>query len=249
MPRLIAVAGPAGGGKTTWISQFLQTRDRPQYYACPGSAQGIDAAYLGYRFPWVQLIPEATLPAVLAELPTEADVYMELGFHLSLEIPLLTVLPWQRVALLPPGYPPSDWADWADTVVPGQGQPPAQTKALPHLWRTTLTGRVFDPSSLDLVWTEIIQGAYGSVQRAKGIFELPDGRAFYVDFVQGLAGSEYGELPVTPWLQGHPDRPSRLEVVGWDLDPEAIAPALLDSCLSDDLLAQYQAHYRSLIPA
>lgn len=225
MPQLIAVAGPPGAGKTTWISQFLKNRDRPLYYLCPGGAQGIDTPYLGYRFPWVQVIPEGKMPAVLADLPQEAEVYLELGFHLSLDSPLLASLPCHRVALLPPGYPPTDWQNWADKVIPGQGHPPTQTDTLPPLWRTALTGRVFDPPSLDLVWTEIIQGAYGPVQRAKGIVELPDGRAFYVDFVEGLEGSEYGELPLAPWLEGRPQRPSGLEVVGWGLDTEEIGRA------------------------
>lgn len=43
---------------------------------------------------------------------------------------------------------------------------------------------------------ELAQGAYGRVQRAKGIFELADGQAFHFDFVSSLPGTAYTELPL-----------------------------------------------------
>jgi hypothetical protein len=45
-------------------------------------------------------------------------------------------------------------------------------------------------------------GAYGQVQRLKGIFKLPHRRAFYVDFVEGLPGMKYTELNIPPWREG-----------------------------------------------
>ena len=35
-PSVIAVAGPCGSGKTTWINQFLKIETAPFYYFYPG---------------------------------------------------------------------------------------------------------------------------------------------------------------------------------------------------------------------
>jgi hypothetical protein len=83
----------------------------------------------------------------------------------------------------------------------------------------------------------------------KGIFEMPNGRAFHVDCVEGLLGVEYTELNLPRWLEGRPSRFSGIEVVGWGLGREAIAQTLLDGCLSDAALTQYHQHYQALDPA
>lgn len=245
---LIAVAGPPGSGKTTWISQFLKDQSRPLFYLCPGfSIAAIDLAQIAYRFPGVYPIPESQGQQVLADLPDQARVYLELGFHLDLASPWFASLPCHRVAVLPPGLTRSDWHDWADEVVSGNDITVPAPDNLPELWRSPLTGQVFDPPSLDDMLIELTGGAYGNVQRVKGIFELPDGRAFYVDFVEGLSGIEYTELNLPRWLEGRPTRFSGIEVVGWNLNKDAIAQTVLDGCLSDEIIAQYQEQYQALI--
>jgi hypothetical protein len=245
---LIAVVGPPGSGKTTWISHFLQDQHRPLFYCCPGmGACSVDQARIAYRFPWVYLVPESKARQVLAELPDCALVYFELGFHLDLASPFLASLPCHRVAVLPPGLKESDWHDWADEVIPGNSIVIPGLKRLPELWRSPLTGQVFDPPSLDEILIELTGGAYGNVHRVKGIFELPDGRAFHVDFAEGLPGIEYTELKLPRWLEGRPDRFSGIEVVGWKLEQEAIVQTVLDGCLSDGAIAQYQEQYKALI--
>jgi hypothetical protein len=250
MPHLIAISGPSGSGKTTWISQFLKDQSTPQFYVCPGLGEiAVDLARIGYRFPWVQVVTEAQLKTVLTELPEQATVYLEWGFHLDLGVPFLVELPWERVAVLPPGLAESDWHGWADRVIPGNAVAAPANGCLPEIWCTSLTGQVFDPPSLDDLLIELTGGAYGQVCRMKGIFELPDGRAFYVDFVDGLPGREYTELAIPRWLSGRPDRFSGIEVVGYGLDREVITQTLMDSALSDAALAQYQQHYQSLHPS
>ena len=246
--ELIAVAGPTGSGKTVWISQFLQDRNRPVFYCCPGAGSGsVDPVRIAYRFPWVQLIPEHQIQSVLTNLPDQALVYFELGFHLDLASPFFAALPCHRVAVLPPGLTESDWHDWADEVIPGNDITVPAPDNLPELWRSSLTGQVFDPPSLDELLIELTGGAYGNAQRVKGIFELPDGRAFHIDFVDGLPGIEYTELNIPRWLEGRPDRLSGIEVVGWNLKKETIAQTVLDGCLSDDAIAQYQQQYKALM--
>ena len=77
------VAGPPGVGKTTWISQFLQDRSCPLFYFYPGMQGSVDLARIGYCFPWVSIIADDQAANVLAELPDQAKVFIELGFHLD----------------------------------------------------------------------------------------------------------------------------------------------------------------------
>ncbi|TVQ05942.1 MAG: GTP-binding protein [Leptolyngbya sp. DLM2.Bin27] len=249
MPHLIAISGPSGSGKTTWISQFLKDQSTPQFYLCPGLGEiSVDLARIGYRFPWVQVVAEAQIQAMLADLPDQATVYFEWGFHLDLGSPFLAGLGCERVAVLPPDLSESDWHTWADRVVVGNAVAAPPEGQLPEIWCTPLTGQVFDPPSLDALLIELTGGAYGQVGRMKGIFELPNGHAFHVDFVEGLPGMEYTELNIPPWLEGRPRRYSGIEVVGRGLEHKAIAQTLLDGCLSDAALTQYHQHYQTLDP-
>ena len=243
---LTLVAGPPGVGKTTWISQFLKDSSCPLFYLCPGGQESVDLARIGYCFPWVSIISDDRAPSILADLPDQAQVFIELGFHLDLESPFLAALPGRRLAIAPPGLAKSEWRNWADEVMPGNNSQGWDTGKLPAIWKSPLTGQVFDPSSLDEVLIELIGGAYGQVMRLKGIFELPDGRAFYIDFVEGLPGIEYTELQLPRWLQGRPERFSGLEIVGRNLEQKTIAQTLLASCLADDVLVQYQRQYQQL---
>lgn len=248
---LTLVVGPPGVGKTTWISQFFANPSRPLFYLCPCAQDAVDFARIGYRFPWVSIISDDQAADVLADLPDQAQVFIELGFHMDLGSPLLVALSGRRIAIVPPSLDSSEWHNWADEVIPSpnaqvSGELVSASGKLPTIWRSPLTGQVFDPPSLDEVLIELTGGAYGQVMRLKGIFEMPDGQAFYVDFVEGLPGIEYTELKLPRWLEGRPDRFSGLEVVGHNLEQKTIAQALLVSCLADDVLLQYQRQYQQL---
>ena len=178
---------------------------------------------------------------------SNATVYLELGFHLVLDHPMLSVLPWHRVAVLPSQLPESEWHAWADEMIPGNETPRPTVEDHPNVWLTPLKGQVFDPPSLNEALMELTKGAYGDIQRVKGIFELPDGRAFYVDFVDGMSDIGYVELKVPRWIKGRPNRPSGIEVVGWNLQSDAIAQTFRDSYLADDLLRYYQQQYQATL--
>jgi len=245
-PAVIAVAGPSGSGKTRWIIQNLRERSETCVYLHPGPGElSVDLLRVGYCCPWAKVLPESQIPA-LQVLSEGVVAFLEIGHHLDLCAPLLANLSCHRLVVLPPDSPQSEWHEWADELVPGNEITVPDPANLPQLWCTTLTGQVFDPPSLDEVLIEITEGAYGKVHRLKGIFELPDGRAFYVDFLRGLEGIEYQALPIPCWLGGRPDRPSSIEIAGWYLDQAAIAQSLLDSCLSDSAIAHYQQQYRTL---
>ncbi|MEL6555822.1 MAG: GTP-binding protein [Cyanobacteria bacterium J06621_11] len=247
--NITLVAGPPGIGKTTWISQFLSASEDSIFYLCPGTGtEAIDRLRVGYRFPEASVVDDTKAAELLINLTDRAQVYIELGFHLNLaELPFNS-LPCRKVAIVPPELAQltaqSEWHDWADELVAGNNVQAPAPDYLPELWHISLTGQVFDPPSLDALLTEITGGAYGQVIRLKGIFEMPDGQAFYIDFMEGLPGMEYTELKLTRSLKGRPTRLSGLEVVGYNLQQKSMAETLQVSCLSDDLLTQYQRQYR-----
>ena len=247
-PSLIAVAGPSGSGKTTWISQYLKQPTTPTYYLCPGLGNAsVDQAIINYRFPSVQVIPDTEAQTVLSRLSKEAVVYVELGFYMDLASPVLTSFPCHRVAVVPPETESSPWQNFADEIITGNSVQSSRHGESPQIWCSPLTGQVFDPPSLEAIWMEIIGGAYGQVQRAKGLFELPDGTLIQMDFVDALSGSEYRELNLPRWLEGRPNRFSGIEVVGWNLEESTIKQTLLESCLSEQVLTQYQSYYQETI--
>jgi Cobalamin synthesis protein cobW C-terminal domain len=235
---IIAVAGAAGVGKTNWISQQLSTASQTPLYFCPQTSDTpIDSTRLAAGFP--QLITLADEQASqLPQLDEDVVAYIEVGFHLSLETAdlILAGLNVHKIAIVIPDSADTEWHHWADTVKIGQ----ALFSTTPQdLWRSNLTSQVLDPASLDVLWYELINGAYGSVQRAKGIYDLSDGRSFYFDFVEGQE-SKYQELNLPLWLDGRPDRFSGMEIIGVNLDREAIGDTLRDCCLSTEAIAYYQ---------
>lgn len=251
------VAGPSGIGKTTWISQFFSSSEQPLFYLCPGVGAGagsssgtesIDRLRIGYCFPKVTVIDDSQAAALLMNLPEQAQVYIEVGSHLDLAALPFNSLPCRKVAIVPPELAQltaqSEWHNWANELVAGNNIQTPAPDDLPHFCRMSLTGQVFDPPSLEVFLAEVTGGAYGRAIRLKGVFELPDGQAFYIDFVEGLEGIEYTELKLPRSLKGRPTRLGGLEVVGYNLQQKAMAETLQASCLSNELLAQYQRQYR-----
>ena len=246
---IVAVAGPSGAGKTAWIVQCLNDASQPAIYVPAGRGDiSVEMAYVGYRFPRVRVVDEKKLLYLLDTLSEPTVVYVELDFSLDLQLPTPLKESSRRVALLPPSLKDSKWHEWADEIVPGNEVAIFESAKMPDLWTMSLAGQVFDAPSLDDIAIELTGGAYGKVHRMKGIFELPDGRSFHLDFVNGLPGIEYAELNVPRWLEGRPQRFSGIEVVGWNLELETIAQTLLDGCLSDDAISHYQHQYKSLVP-
>ncbi|MGG6295623.1 GTP-binding protein [Leptolyngbya sp. AN02str] len=235
------VAGPSGAGKTTWIQQQAHAiADTAIYLSLGADETLIDAAYLAAEVPGLTVLPVIQLTDFL-ERPTDGgSIYLELGFHLDLTSLILPdqITACRRVAVLPPETRHTEWQDWADLMVTG-----AEAKFTlqhSHLWRSVLSGQVLDPASLNTFWYELTQGAYGTVQRAKGIFDVADGRSLYFDFVAGLSETTYLELNLPLWLNGRPDRFSGIELVGETLEQEAIAQTLKECCLEDHVIAYYQ---------
>ncbi len=237
------VTGPCGSGKTTWIHQQLAISNAPSGYLCLGAdATPIDLTYITATCPHVKPISAGASWTQLAEIQ---PLYVEIAPQLdlaSLQLPV-SLESCQRIAIVPKGLVESEYHDWATQALISEVTEKNATLTASPRWG--LTGEVLDPASLNVFWDELIQGAYGSVARAKGIFEIVDGRSFYFSFGIGYPDVTYFELPLLPVLNGRSTRFSGLEVVGDKLQTSVIMETLQDCGLDDNALAYYREQIKS----
>jgi len=246
--QIIAIAGLAGAGKTSWILQQIQIAAQTSaqqivYFAPSSGTVAIDANLVAIQFPDVEILSDGQELDLFTRVANGAIAYVELGFHLNLaKMPLLDSIPeslsYHKVAVCPRGRHYAEFQSWADRVVESDLDT-AQISSQVQVWRSPLTGQVFDPSSLNVFWYELTEGGYGEVYRCKGIFDLADGRAFYIDYTKGKE-SVYIELRLPRWLEGRPQRFSGIEVVGAGLDNSEMIKSITDCCLSDEIIQNYQ---------
>ncbi len=255
VPIITVVAGPVGCGKTAWIYQQLALREEKLrvahenvLYFSPGTGSvPIDLTRLATDFPTVKVFNDAQEVEFFHQLAVADAVYLELGFHLELSAvaQILDTLPYLGIAILPPHFKDSEWHSWANEIVPGSN---VQTSLLQaRLWRASSTGQVIDEDSLHEFWYEITNGAYGKVTRAKGIFNVPDGRSVYADFVAGVPSTHFLELDLPRHLEGISQRFSGLEMFGENLDEEILRQTLQDCCLSQAAILHYQEQVKEIL--
>lgn len=249
-PIITVVAGPAGSGKTTWICQQIQktTSNENVIYFSPGTGKvPIDQTRLGAEFPEIKVFSDGQEVEFLTKLATSGNVYIELGFYLELNSiqSILNHLPYQTVAILPPHLQDSEYHPWADKIILGAD---IDISIIPNkLWRVPSDGQVIDEDSLKEFWYEVSHNAYGQVNRAKGIFDVADGRSLYADFVAGVPAADFWELDLPRHLEGRPQRFSGIEVWGHNLDESAMRQTLADCFLTDSAIAQYQEQVTQIL--
>lgn len=258
IPLITVVAGPVGCGKTTWIEQQLrlQQRDTVLYFSPGTGAVPIDQTYLVAAFPTVKVFNDSERVEFLNQIALADAVYLELGFYLELSAvtQILNNLHYQaiakrcclrQIAILPPNLQDSEWHNWANEIIPGANISNTATQA--RIWRASTTGEVLDENSLDEFWYELTHNAYGQVIRAKGIFNIADGRYLYADYVDGVPKNDFLELDLPRHLEGRPQRFSGIEVFAQDLDEATVAQTLGYCCLSDMAILNYQEQTKQLL--
>lgn len=250
LPIITVVAGPAGCGKTTWICQQMQNTvlSKNVIYFSPGTGNvPIDQTRLAAEFPEVKVFSDGQEVEFLNQLATAEIAYMEIGFYLELGAiqQILDNLSYRAVAILPPHLKDSEYHAWADKIVLGTDVDTNITQI--QLWRAPTSGQVIDEDSLHEFWYEITHGAYGKVTRAKGIYDVADGRSLYADFTAGVPTTDFLELDLPRNLEGRPQRFSGMEVLGQNLDESAIRQTLQDCYLSEVAIAQYQEQVKQIL--
>jgi hypothetical protein len=251
MDMITVVVGAPGVGKTHWIRERLSDLS-PQavgYYI--GLDNPIDSASLAAEFPAVSVTQDG-LALALAQLPETAQsdrfTYLEINDPADLAVlePQLTGLPCWRVWVRGTDTQTESWGgikpDWADAIWDGGRSSSGSASA--KRWQSTLGDAIFDPASLDTTWQELTAGAYGPVQRAKGLFELVDGRLFQIDFVAGWPSS-YSELKRST-ATDRSDRFSTIEVVADSLNWEIVMDTLHHCQLSEAAIAYSQDQFKLL---
>lgn len=247
MPIITVVAGSVGCGKTTWISQQLALReDENVLYFSPGTGIPIDHTRIAAQFPRVKVFNDTQQAEFLKQLASSDAVYIELGFYLKLSAvgQILNNLPYRAIAILPPHLKDSEWHSWANEIIPGVD---IQTMTPAKLWRFSCTGEVIEENSLEEFWYEITHGGYQTVTRAKGIFNVDDGRYLYADFTAGVSKSDFIELNSPRHLEGRPQRFSGLEILAENLDEVNLRQTLQDCCLSESAILYYQEQTKQLL--
>ena len=240
--QMILVAGTPGSGKTHWIRSQVESSEFGSAYFVQIGAEDfpLDAVFLAQSCENLQVLTE--MPS--AELSELAVLYVECGYPIEVQsIPLPEDAPVRRIAVLSPEAPTQDWETWADELVLGTSAPIAP----PELWRLKLSGQILETASLEIFWQELSLGAYGVVDRAKGIFEVSEGIPLFAEFIQGHDTPEMIELNLPRHLSGRPDRFSGIEVLGTGLDTGAIVETLKLCFLKDEQVVTYQAQVRSAL--
>jgi hypothetical protein len=238
------VVGPSGSGKTTWIHHQITARRETSAYLCLGAGDTqIDSTYISAT---CENVAAVATDAAWAQVAATQPLYVEIAPQLdlaALKLPI-EIAHCHKIAIVPSGLQQSEWHDWAtETFISSEVS--TTNVALTASPRWVLTGEVLDPASLNLFWDELIQGAYGTVARAKAIFEVVDGRSIYFSFGLGYPECTYLELPLPLTTDGRPTRFSGLEIVGDSLQIPVIMETLQDCGLDDRALAYYQQQLRS----
>jgi len=240
MSQTLLVSGPPGCGKTSWILSQIQSHSGPSGYLRlagypdEGLAQardgGIDLAYLQDQCP--ELLDLGDPDLALAPHPAGLLALIELPqFHPPAQTGLAgmdrRILPQLEALHLTPDRHLHFGRD--------PELPRHDTLDFSHLqaWSLNLNGSVWDPASLSSFWFELVNGAYGDVYRAKALMNLPDGRAFFCNWMVSQEGSQFLPLQTIAPPDGRPERLSRLVVQGKGLDPAAIVATLADCLLSE----------------
>jgi len=241
MGQVCLISGPPGCGKTTWALQKLQQHQGPCAYLRlegekaagleQGDDSGIDLAWLKDQVP--RLEEPATANATDRKQENDG----------------LTLIEVQQF------HPPSQegiegLGDDVRSKLEALRLQPDQLLQFSKLeaWHTSLSGSVWDPNSLSSFWFELVNGAYGDVYRAKGLMNLPDGRAFFCNWMVSQASSQFLPLDATAPPQGRPSRTSELVVQGKALNPEGIQSTINDCLLADDVLAMQQQQLQQQQP-
>jgi len=228
--KIVVVGGYTGCGKTAWISQQIGLKEKavPRYnekilYLKAGTEQvQIDQKRISIDFPRVKIFCDNQKADFLNELESADIAYIELENKLGLGYldQLLNDLPYYPVAILPPGCKRCKWHSWGKEVLTGAAMKSCISRI--ETLRIATTGQIISGDNFNNFWHELVNGIYGKVIRAKGIFHLEDGNIVYADFIYGVECIDFLNLKLSHYLHREPKCFSAIEIVGCSLNKVAL---------------------------
>lgn len=249
---ITAVMGNFGVGKTHWIKEKIKQYNEDGFYFSPKTQTfPLDGAFLQSFFPDLS-ITDLESPMELVTLGQKNNIYLEIPEYLDLKaiLPLLLALNCQKVAIVSKDENQEKWRGLTDKIIVNQKliiNNYLDSFSNLQIHRAGLTQEVLDFASLETFWQELIQGAYGDILRAKGIFNILDGQCIYGEFLQNGYQPEFYPLNLPLSLDGRPTHFSGLEIIGCNLEKQTIADTLGDFCLPDDAVNYYQQQVKETL--
>jgi len=250
MAQTWLISGPPGCGKTTWMLNSLKNHQGPRgYLRLPGLSTagleqpddcGIDLSYLQDQ---ISDLIDLSNTGQASEGEEQQLNLVELS---QFQPPATSGLGGVDSSVIQQLEALGLRLDRALHFGQDEDLPKEDTLEFSRLeaWSLPLEGSVWDPNSLSSFWFELVNGAYGDVYRAKALMNLPDGRAFFCNWMVSQGGSQFLPLEAVAAPDGRPKRCSRLSVQGKALDGSGIQATIADCLLSDEVLELHQEPQR-----
>ncbi len=239
------IMGGFGVGKTHWIKEDLKQSNHDSYYVSPKTETfPLDGAFLQGYYPDLSIVNSQDLSELINQR-RESNIYLELPEYIDIlnDRIFLDNLDAEKIAIISQLENSQKWENIADRIIVNR-ELKCEIKSISladlQIHRAGLTQEILDFASLETFWQELVAGAYGDLIRVKGIFNIMDGQCIYRDYLQNGLNFDFQPLQIPLSLQGRPTHFSGLEIIGTNLDKQAIVDTISDFCLPDDIVQFYQ---------
>ena len=241
--------GSFGVGKTHWIKEDLKHSTKPSYYLSPKTETfPLDAAFVQAYYPDLSIVDSQDF-SELINLSKENNVYVEIPQYIDINnnSTFISGLEAEKIAIVSELENSKNWENLADKIIINRELKSETTSislANLQIHRAGLTQEILDFASLETFWQELVAGAYGDIVRVKGIFNIMDGQCIYRDYLKNGLNFDFQPLQIPLYLEGRPTHFSGLEIIGANLEKQAIVDTISDFCLPDDVVQFYQQQVR-----
>ncbi len=237
--------GSLGVGKTHWIKEDLKQSNHDSYYISPKTETfPLDGAFLQGYYPDLSIANSQDLSELINE-NRESNIYLEIPEYIDIinNHSFLDNLDAEKIAIISQLENSQKWENLTDKIIVNRelkSEIESIYLADLQIHRAELTQEILDFASLETFWQELVAGAYGDIVRVKGIFNIMDGQCIYRDYLQDGINLDFQALDIPLSLEGRPTHFSGLEIIGRNLDKQAIVDTIGDFCLPDDIVQFYQ---------
>ncbi len=239
------IMGSCGVGKTHWIQEDLKQSNHDSYYLSPKTETfPLDGAFLQGYYPDLSIVNSQDLSEFINE-SRESNIYLEIPEYIDIlnDPSFLDNLDAEKIAIVSQLEDSQKWGNLADKIIVNR-ELKSEIKSISlanlQIHRAGLTQEILDFASLETFWQELVAGAYGDIIRVKGIFNIMDGQCIYRDYLQNGLNFDFQPLEIPLSLEGRPTHFSGLEIIGANLDKQAIVDTISDFCLEDSAVYFYQ---------